>query len=102
VFAGAAGRGPPASLTEQPDELCVIHHLALPLQKDMNAPIAEAWAFMSNRLHPLPNRDHRDAWDSYQTVVRPLVDPESNWVSLVAKLDRQINQPKIVLVHSYA
>jgi hypothetical protein len=32
----------------------MVHHIALPLQKDMNASIAEPSAFVSNRFHPLP------------------------------------------------
>src|SRR6202008_500838 len=32
----------------------MVHHIALPLQKNMNAPIAKPPAFMGNLLHPLP------------------------------------------------
>jgi hypothetical protein len=37
----------------KPEELFVVHHVSLPLQKNMNAPIAKPSAFMGNRLHPL-------------------------------------------------
>jgi hypothetical protein len=53
-FAGAAMANRKLLLAVEPEELIVVHHIALPLQKDMNAPVAESPAFMGNRLHPLP------------------------------------------------
>jgi hypothetical protein len=37
----------------EPEQLLVVDHVALPLEQNMQAPIAEAAAFMGDRLHAL-------------------------------------------------
>ena len=52
-------------------EIFIVHHIALPLQKNLNAPIAEPPAFVTNCLHPLPKIAIVGAVDSYSNPHSP-------------------------------
>ena len=61
-------------LTLEPEELFVVHKIALSRQKYMNAPATKPPALMGNRLHPLVSNCHAAAADGF--THRPLAHLE--------------------------